>query len=181
MQEGRIDHRGHAGTGSPSPPEVLNIVTPDEELFADEADALNEFSIEEYAVERDDDIVDQPFDGCRADLAHLVDDLRAAGEPDGEAQSRGVLLGQHRRAPEVELPVVRHQSLEAIRRRDPVVVHQPDQIGVAGHRPLKTGVETAGASRVRHERAVLNDRRRWADQDRRATPAIQWSRPSMRC
>ena len=57
-----------------------------------------------------------------------MDDAGAAGEPDREAEPGRVLGRQHRGPPEVEV-VPLEQELEAVGLGQPVVVHQPDQVG----------------------------------------------------
>ena len=77
-----------------------------------------------------------------------MDDAGAAREPDREDQPVGVGLVHHDRAPEVEVPAVGQQQVEAVDVGQSVVVHQPDQSRAALDRQPQAGVEATGATDV---------------------------------
>ncbi len=149
MQEVRINDGRYPGTGLASPPEVFDIVTPDEELGANGTDSLNQFAGDQHPVERDDNVGD---DAVALRLLQIIKGAQHVGgawPADREAEFVGALLSQDRRAPEVESALVGQQLVEALRRRQSVIVHQPGKLGSEIVRPLKTSLETPGTAGIR--------------------------------
>ncbi len=153
VPEVRADDGGDPGPGALGAPQVLDVVAPDEELRARQPDPVDQVAGDQHAVERDHHPGDQPGDGRGLDLRHPVHHAGASGQPDREAEPSGVLLGEHGRAPEVEVLAL-EQDREAVAVGDAVVVHQPGQVGTALHRPAQALVEPPGAAAVLGQRAV---------------------------
>ena len=177
VQVARGHHRRDAPAGLAGPPEVLDVVAPDEELLAGQPDPLDQLAGDEHAVERDHHVGDHPVAGGRLDLGHPVHDGARPGQPDREAQPRRVVLGEHRRAPEVVVVLEQDRSGSRVpgtpsssishTRSAPRSIARP---GRRGSRPLPRGC------RVQEER-----RQRDAVRGRGLAAATRRCRPSRRC
>ena len=142
------DDRGDPGTGPPGAPEVLHVVAPDEELLARQPDPLHQLAGDQHAVERDHDVLEAAPRRPPLDVGEACTTRAVAGEPDREAEPVRVVLGDHGRAEEVVRRRGAGAGSQAVRGWDPVVVHQPDQVGAALERRCDPGVEPAGAAGV---------------------------------
>ena len=138
VQELGVDHGGDPGAGALGAQTVLVVVAPDEELLARQPDPLDEVAGDQHAVERDHDVARSGRRAAaRSTSAMPVHDAGAAGQPDREAQPGRVLLGDAPPAPRSRGPSRCQQQGQAVGVGEPVVVHQPGQVGAALDAPSR--------------------------------------------
>ncbi len=125
MMEVGVHYGGHPRASIPSPPQVLDVIAPDEELGAHRSDAFDQLTGHQHPVERDHHVGDGAVDGDPFEFGQRPGHGSGARQSDREAQFSRSLLGEHRWPPEIELAAVIQQLVETLRRRQAVVVHQP--------------------------------------------------------
>ncbi len=158
MQEVGVHHGRHPGAGLTGPPQILDVVAPDEEIGAYRADAFHQFAGHQHPVEGNDHVGDDSVDLGILEIIEGAQHRGGTRQPDRETEFVGTLFGQHRRSPEIELAAVGQQLIEALGGRQTVIVHHPGQLGAGVVGPLQSGVESAGPARVDRQRPILHAR-----------------------
>ena len=94
------------------PPEVLDVVAPDEELLARQADPLDELAGDQHAVEGDDDVRDQRRRAAAASTSAIRCTTRGAARAAGSGSTAGPgrASATTSRPPEVEVVVGEQQD-----------------------------------------------------------------------
>ena len=155
VEEVAVHDRGDPGTGAAGPPEVLDVVAPDEELLAGQPDPLDEVPGESTPLNGMTTSSSTPSTAARSTSARSCTTRAVPGSRIGKHSRSRVALGDDGGAEEVVALGVRQQGLEAVRRGLAVVVHEPEQVGAVLHGTRQPRLEAACAAGVRSSRTTV--------------------------